>query len=240
MIQSLNDIPLVVLAGGQGSRLKELGAQKPKYLMPLSDKLCFADIHLNWIQKQGFKKVILAVGKFSEQIEDYCQDGRKWNLEIKYSSDGPALAGTGGALKKALSDSQFEWAAFTYGDTLLELNCFDIFKKAQLANPLVCMTIYENKVPGHICNVQILENGGLEYSKSHPQAHWRWIDYGFSFFRKEFLNHFESKLPLDLAEPLETVSKSRKLQGHLVTERFWEIGSPEALLEFQKRFSNLT
>lgn len=241
MQTSIEDCPLIILAGGLASRLGVLSKDTPKYLMPIDGEKKFADYHLEWVRAQGFKKVILAVGVHAQKIQDYVKTGSKWDLEITYSHDGPKPIGTGGALKQALQGFSYEWAAFTYGDTLLKLNCKEIFKTAQQKNAVVLMTVYLNQVAGHTCNADLDSNGGLKYSKTHPSRDWKWIDYGFSFFNKNFFPELSSRVePFDLADCLESVSQAGSLQGYPCKDRFWEIGSPIALEEFRKLYPGKT
>ncbi len=124
--------------------------------MPVDDKKVFADVHLDWVKKQGFKKVFLSIGYRGDMIRKHCQDGTKWDLEIHYLDDGPALLGTGGALRKSLAHP-FETLAVTYGDTLLQFDWPDLWKKFVNFPGLGAMTIYKNAVAGHICNVDWAE-----------------------------------------------------------------------------------
>ena len=54
------------------------------------------------LHRAGIRKVVLCVGYRGEMIEHELGDGSRYGVELTYSSDGPSLLGTGGALKKAL------------------------------------------------------------------------------------------------------------------------------------------
>lgn len=226
------DIPLLVLAGGKATRLGDLSKNLPKYLMPVSEHQPFADLHLQWVARQGFKKVYLSVGYLAEQVIEYCQSGSQWNLQIEYVNDGAIPLGTGGAVAKA---PRSDILAVTYGDTLLQLDVKDFLQKFTASSALGAMTYYENKVPGHQCNIAPWEDktSYIRYQKVSPPAHWKYIDYGFLALRKELIQTFPQKVPLDLAEPLSDASAKKQIMGYECSERFWEIGSPQALHEFQ-------
>ncbi len=226
--------PILILAGGKGTRLKNLAANTPKYLMPISENETFADIHLQWLRSLGFKRVFLSIGHLGEQIRSYCGDGSKWSLEISYLEDGNEPLGTGGAVRKAL---QFEFSELcvTYGDTLLNFSFSEFLHQYRQSHALGSMTIYENQVPGHICNAT-MDGAYVIYDKVHPESDWKYIDYGFLLLSRPLLESFPLRIPLDLSEPLSSASRQKKILGFPVTERFWEIGSPEALSEFQKKF----
>jgi NDP-sugar pyrophosphorylase family protein len=235
-------IPLFVLAGGRATRLGALSEQLPKYLMPVknssdlsngnpSKESAFADIHLQWAYQQGFRDIILSVGYLAQQIVDYCGNGKKWGLNIQYVEDGATPLGTGGAVSKSLQ-FEYQYLAVTYGDTLLNFPVSECLERAVQNKVAACMTIYRNQVPGHICNVD-LRGDWVYYNKKNPGQGWQYIDYGFSVLSRNFVEGFSKERPLDLAEPLCALSEQGQLQGYLCTDRFWEIGSPQALEEFR-------
>lgn len=226
--------PILVLAGGKATRLKNLVVDTPKYLMPVGPGLTFADVHLKWLQSLGFETVYLSIGYLGEKIRRYCGNGEKWNLKIDYLEDGAVPAGTGGAVRKALQ-FPFEDLCVTYGDTLLDFSLKEFLNQFRGSQALGSMTILENKVPGHVCNID-LHGPWVNYNKMNPNPKWRYIDYGFMVLSRSLIESFSSEIPLDLAAPLAEASSNKKILGFPVENRFWEIGSPEALAEFQSRF----
>lgn len=232
-----SEIPLLILAGGRATRLKHLSENTPKYLMPIDSRKCFADVHLEWVHSQGFKKVYLSIGYLGSQIKDYCQDGSRWGLQIKYLEDGDAPLGTGGAVALALSE-KFEYLAVTYGDTVLELSFPELLQKiVSFPNANSLMTVYKCDIPGHQCNATFVDGQFIHYDKLNAQSGWKHIDYGFLILKRNCIEAFSKTRPLDLALPMHQDSVSKKVIGHEVNSRFWEIGSPESLFEFQKKFT---
>ncbi len=94
---SPSETPLLILAGGRATRLRDLSDDRPKFLLPIRDGLLFADFQLRWVKAQGFREVCLSVGYRGEQIEAYCGDGARFGLAISYAFDSPIALGTGGA-----------------------------------------------------------------------------------------------------------------------------------------------
>lgn len=228
---SLESVPLVILAGGRATRLGNLANHTPKYLMPIGENLCFADWHLAWVKRQGFKKVILAIGYLGEKIQAHCGQGVRYGLDISYVEDGRQPLGTGGALKLSL-ESIPDFAALTYGDTALCLNAHEIFSAFRVTAFDVFMSYFRLTVPGHVANIAQGERGQIRYAKTQPGANWPFIDYGFMFFRAAFLTSLPQGA-FDLAQPLELASTQGRVGGVEVAERFWEIGSAAALEDFR-------
>jgi NDP-sugar pyrophosphorylase family protein len=237
---SLWPIPLYVLAGGMATRLGALSKTLPKYLMPVSAKEAFADLHLRWAASQGFKEVVLCVGHLSDQIEEYCGDGSSWQLRISYSQDGDKLLGTGGALLQAYERFHKRGPiAVTYGDTLLDISCAAVAETSQKYRGESVMSIYRNEVSGHVCNAR-LDGDKFLYDKKNPPKGAEHIDYGYLQLSEDFLHSLSPGVAVDLAEPLTVSSRAGKLHPFLVKNRFWEIGSPESLEDFRAKSPFLT
>ncbi len=231
--------PLLILAGGKATRLGAHTVQTPKFLLPIQDGYVFADFQLQRAAVWGFRDVLLSLGHFGEQIRKHCGDGSRWGLRVTYCDDGSQPLGTGGAVLSAMSKSAAEIFAVTYGDTLLSITTEQIREMELLlqkdANREGLMTVFENKVPGHQANAKLRENTVL-YDKQHPEPDWNHLDYGFLFLRTSFVRSWtQFGTHFDLADPLSAASKMGRVLGYEIRERFWEIGTPEALEEFRKR-----
>lgn len=94
-------LPLLVLAGGLGTRLRAVVNDRPKPLADIAGKP-FLEHLLNFWVNAGIREFVLAVGYKGHQIEDFFGASYK-GATIKYSRD-EELLGTGGAIKKAIID----------------------------------------------------------------------------------------------------------------------------------------
>ena len=90
--------PVVILAGGRGTRLLPYTTALPKPLMPVGP-YPILDILLRQLSQQGFKDVTLAVGHLAGLIQAYFKDGSDWDLHITYAYETTPL-GTAGPLAK--------------------------------------------------------------------------------------------------------------------------------------------
>ncbi len=87
----------VILAGGQGTRLKPYTISLPKPLVPVGS-LPIMEILLNQLKLAGFTHITVAVNHLAEIIMAYFQDGKKLGLKIDYSIEDKPLS-TMGPLK---------------------------------------------------------------------------------------------------------------------------------------------
>ena len=74
----------IILAGGKGTRLKPYTTVFPKPLMPVGE-YPILEIIIRQLKHFGVEEVILAVGHLKELIQAFFNDGRKWQISIKYS-----------------------------------------------------------------------------------------------------------------------------------------------------------
>jgi len=228
------DTPLVILAGGRATRLGPLSEDRPKFLVDVGLNQRFADVQLAWASEQGFWDVVLSVGYRGKQIEEYCGDGSRYGVCLRYVYDGAEPLGTGGAVKRAFRRPP-DRVAVLYGDTLLALDCSEVIRKAKRLGSYVLMTVLADPNEAHIRNAE-LRGDKVTYSKSAPKQTWRHIDYGFLVLCRAFIEEIPKTVPLDLSEPLERASAAGRCDGYLATEHFWEINTPEALAAFRRRF----
>jgi len=89
----------IILAGGEGKRLRSVVNDIPKPMAPINKKP-FLEYLILQLKKQNVKDVIISIGYKGGIIKDYFQNGDNWDINIEYSEEGKPL-GTGGALRKA-------------------------------------------------------------------------------------------------------------------------------------------
>jgi NDP-sugar pyrophosphorylase family protein len=109
----------VVLAGGQGVRLRPYTAVIPKPLMPVGDRPML-DIVLHQLAAAGLERVTIATGYLAELIETFFADGRQHGLRVDYHREDEPL-GTVGALA-LIDDLDDEPFLVMNGDVLTDLD----------------------------------------------------------------------------------------------------------------------
>jgi dTDP-glucose pyrophosphorylase len=97
------DTPVVLMAGGEGQRLRPLTALTPKPMLPVGDEdRPLLETTLSQIAEAGFRKVLLTVNYRAEIIEEHFGDGAGLGLDIAYVREQPGeLLGSAGALNLA-------------------------------------------------------------------------------------------------------------------------------------------
>ncbi|MDW8464053.1 MAG: NTP transferase domain-containing protein [Geminocystis sp.] len=88
----------LILAGGLGTRLRQMVNDVPKPMAPINGKP-FLEYLLRYLNSQGIRRVVLSVGYMKEKIVDHF-GSRFMDMEIVYSVEEEPL-GTGGAIVRA-------------------------------------------------------------------------------------------------------------------------------------------
>ena len=88
---------MVIMAGGKGTRLGKYTKNCPKPLLPVNGKPMLEQI-IESAKLQGFERFVISINYLGQMIEDYFNDGEKWNVKIDYIKEDKPL-GTAGALR---------------------------------------------------------------------------------------------------------------------------------------------
>src|SRR5207344_2687575 len=90
----------VILAGGEGTRLRPLTLSTPKPVVPVVDRP-FLRHQLDLLARSGVRDVIFSVAYRPERVEAVFGDGSALGMQIRYAVEETPL-GTGGAVRHAL------------------------------------------------------------------------------------------------------------------------------------------
>lgn len=128
----------IILAGGLGTRLKDISGDTPKPLVPVSGKP-FVYYILDNLVRQGVSHIVFAISYQSDFFIDQIGEVYK-NVKISYSVEKKAL-GTGGAIKQALDLCDSEHVLVTNGDTYIDIDLQRFYKNHISFNKSVSMAL---------------------------------------------------------------------------------------------------
>ena len=222
----------VILAGGLGARLKPVTDEIPKAMIPIRGKP-FLEHQIGLLKRNGVSDIVLCLGYLGEKIKDHFGDGAKFGVKISYSEEGKKLMGTAGALKKA--EAMLDDAFFvTYGDAYLLIDYRGVMEYFQKTDKLGLMVVYKNYDKYDRSNV-VVEDGMVKiYDKKKKHPNMVYIDFGVSALRKKALGLIRSGEVMDLEGLYQQLIRRRELRAFETDQRFFEVGSPEGLREFEE------
>lgn len=217
----------LILAGGQGSRLRPLTLVTAKSMMIVGTKP-FLEYLLSLLRDNGIREIVISIGYLGGQIKKYFGNGSYWELDIEYSFEQIPL-GTGGALKlaKPLLDSEF---FIINGDSYLEMNYQEMLRAFKRSGYPLMMAVYQTEK----ANCIILDNGTLEqYCKAGLPK--RFIDAGVWVANRRIFDYFPSEESFSLEEEvLLKMIALGEVKTFVSKNKFFDIGTFEGLEEFKK------
>jgi NDP-sugar pyrophosphorylase family protein len=210
-------LPIAILAGGLATRLRPITETIPKALVEIAGRP-FAEHQVELLCQQGLNEVVWLVGYRARQIEAALGDGSRWGMRFNYVDDGPALLGTGGAVRRALS---YLGRAFfvMYGDSYLECDFAAVEDAFHSGGRSGLMTVFRN------------EGLFVRYDKRQRTPAMQHIDWGLGVFRAEAFESYPADRPLDLAQVYQDLLARDDLSGYEVAKRFYEVGSAEGIAD---------
>jgi NDP-sugar pyrophosphorylase family protein len=186
---------------------------------------------LRLVRRQGFRKVVIAIGHLGEQIEAFAGDGSRFGLDISYARDGKTKRGTGGALRGAIGNVGEE-VFVTYGDSYLDIEVWPVWEAYKSSGVPALMTVLHNRDQWDPSNVVFDGKMVRVHDKTARGLNGlEWIDFGFSVFRTEIIAAWPEADPFDLSTVTRTLAQQGRLAGFEVNRRFYEIGKPDGLAE---------
>src|SRR5215470_4173084 len=192
----------VVMAGGEGSRLRPLTIRRPKPMVPIAGKPVMEHI-LNLLKRHGITEVVVTVQYLASSIEDYFGNGSQFGMRITYSREDVPL-GTAGSVKNA-EEQLTEPFLVISGDALTDYNLTDIIKYhqdkkalatltlAHVPNPLEYGVIITNE-EGHITQFLEKPSWGEVFSDT--------INTGIYVLDPVIFNYFEKGKVFDFSQEL--------------------------------------
>lgn len=222
---------VVILAGGLGTRLRPITEAIPKPMAPVAGRP-FLHWQLEDLRRQGFRRVVLLTAYLGEQIERYFRGGEAYGIEVRAVRE-PEPLGTGGALKHA-RDVLDERFVLLNGDSFLRCDLGALLARLDAGDVDAVMTTFADRdaVPV-IPNVRSDGRRVLGYEKdAGTERGFALIDAGAYAMRRELVDTIASRAfaLADLWPPL--IARGR-LGAMPVSERFYDIGTPARLAEFE-------
>lgn len=149
----------MVLAAGQGTRLRPLTDSKPKALVPLAGRPMI-EYALLLLRHYGICEIMINLHHFGEQIEGLLGDGKQHGLEITYSRESELLD-TGGGLLKAKSFLQDGSFIVINTDALIDVNLADVIAFHKSKNAAATLVLRPDENADHYGSMDIDQSGRI-------------------------------------------------------------------------------
>jgi mannose-1-phosphate guanylyltransferase/phosphomannomutase len=216
-------VKAVVMAGGEGTRLRPLTSNQPKPMVPIVGKPCMEHI-LELLRLHGFEDVLITVAFMPQAIRSYFGSGESLGMNIEYSVEESPL-GTAGSVRLA-SGRLDDTCLVISGDALCDFDLSQIteFHREKGAAVTIGLKAVENPLEFGI--VVTDEDGRIERFLEKPswgQVFSDTINTGIYVIEPEVLRHVPANVPFDFSKDLFPLllEMGRPLYG-FVCDGYWQ------------------
>jgi NDP-sugar pyrophosphorylase family protein len=239
----LGSLPVVILCGGLGTRLRSVVADRPKALAPIGERP-FLELQIELLRDQGARHFVLCVGHMADQVEAAFGDGRGLGVRIDYSREGETLLGTGGALR--LAARFFAPAAVVVnGDTYLDLDHNRIVEHHAASGAAATLTLARLSDPKRFGSVELDPAGacvtGFREKDPTGTTGAAWLNAGAYVIERHLIDRIPIGLPASLERDVFPAALRDGLRiAALTSDRpFYDIGTPDDFRAFRDRFEEI-
>ena len=225
---------VIILAGGFGTRLKEVINDVPKCLAPINKKP-FLYYQLDYLKKQGVTRFIFSLGFKSQMVVDYIKAFHS-EIEVVFSIESKPL-GTGGAIKAALQLAISDYILIVNGDTFFNINLDRFFNFAIGNNNSFTLALFYVKQNDRYGFVEIDQDYRVLKFHEKMKSENVLVNSGFYIVNKKELNFSDYKDVFSLEKDFfEKINKNDYLFSIVENEDFIDIGIPEDYILAQTFF----
>ena len=217
----------VVMAGGEGTRLRPLTSNQPKPMVPIAGKPCMEHI-LELLREHGFEDIVVTLAFMPQAIRGYFGDGESLGLNVEYSIEEIPL-GTAGSVRLA-SGALDETFLVISGDALCDVDLGALLRRHQEAGAAVTIGLKSVDNPLEFGIVVTDEDGRVERFLEKPswgQVFSDTINTGIYVLEPEVLTHIPAEGPYDFSKELFPLllEMGRPIYGHVMDGYWQDIGN---------------
>lgn len=156
----------VILAGGEGTRLRPLTLERSKPMVHLFGRPVLEHILL-LLRRNGFDQVAVTLGYLPQGVRDYFGDGAEWGMELHYFEEKTPL-GTAGAVKQAAEWLGGEDFLVISGDCVCDFDLQSAYQRHLTRSAAATLLLHRERDPLEYGLVQVDEKGRVERFLEKP------------------------------------------------------------------------
>lgn len=226
----------VIMAGGQGTRLRPLTSNQPKPMIPIVNTPCMEHI-VKLLKHHGFEDIVVTLQFMPQAIQDYFGDGSDWGVNIHYSIEETPL-GTAGSVKLA-EEHLTETFLVISGDALTAVDLGRVVESHLQRKAEVSMVLKSVENPLEFGIVITEEDGKISRFLEKPawgQVFSDTINTGIYVLEPDVLQEIPANQEYDFSKELfpKMLQHGRPMYG-FITDDYWEdIGTLEQYVKAQR------
>src|SRR5580765_2911859 len=226
----------VIMAGGEGSRLRPLTSNQPKPMMPLVNLPMMEHI-VGLLRRHNFEEIVVTLAFMPNAIRTYFGDGSEFGVRMVYATEEQPL-GTAGSVRNAMDELDERFLVIS-GDVLTDIDLGKIvsFHDERKALATIGLVAVENPLEFGI--VITREDGSIERFLEKPgwgQVFSDTINTGIFVLEPDVFDYIPAGQPVDFSSEVfpKLLADEQPLYG-AVSAGYWEdVGTLEAYVRAHK------
>jgi mannose-1-phosphate guanylyltransferase/phosphomannomutase len=226
-------VKAVVMAGGQGTRLRPLTSNQPKPMVPVVNKPAAQHI-LELVQRHGINEAVMTLAFLPRHIRNYFGDGSSMGMHIDYTVE-EVPAGTAGSVRLA-KDLLDETFIVISGDALTDFDLTSVIAFHRERQAMITIALKSVANPLEFGVVIVDDEGRIQRFLEKPgwgQVFSDTVNTGIYVLEPEVFDHIPEGQPYDFSRDLfpKLFEMKKPLYG-MACEGYWQdIGSLEQYLQ---------
>jgi len=219
----------IIMAGGEGTRLRPLTCNIPKPMMPIMDKPVM-EYAVELLKKNGITDIGVTLQYLPDEITSYFGDGKDFGVNMRYFIEETPL-GTAGSVKNAENFLDDTFIVIS-GDALTDIDLSKAIAYHKKKQAIATLVLKEVPVPLEFGVVVTDNNGkvtGFLEKPSWSEVFSDKVNTGIYILEPEIFNYFEQEQKFDFSNDLFPILlHDKKPMFGYVAEGYWcDIGNIE-------------
>jgi D-glycero-alpha-D-manno-heptose 1-phosphate guanylyltransferase len=235
----MEKLDAIILAGGRGTRLREIISDLPKVLAPVNNRP-FLDIILSFLNKCGcVRRVVIAVGYLADKVTKEYADRHEYGFEILFSEE-KELSGTGGAIREALRYTETDDVLALNGDSYVDVNIADFIETHRKKHAAMTIVLTEIENTSRYGRVKLnSEQRIISFEEKIPGEGGEYVNAGMYLFNRELIYSIQENKIISLEKELLPTFLEKGVYGYITHGKFMDIGVPEMYKMAQTYFQEI-
>jgi D-glycero-alpha-D-manno-heptose 1-phosphate guanylyltransferase len=220
------DIPVLLLVGGLGTRLRPVVASTPKSLARVGN-LSFLELLLRQLGHQQLRRLVMCTGYLGEQIEDAFGDGSQFGLNISYSKEDSPMGTAGAILLARRHVEQTSEFLVMNGDSFVEVDFRRLVDFHRGHGGIASMVVRHVENTARFGTVHAGSDGRVDrFLEKTACTGPGWVNAGVYVFHTAIFSHIQ-KCPSSLEHDVFPRLLSRDVFAFQANGLFIDIGTPQ-------------
>lgn len=237
-LKSSQNLPLrsVIMAGGFGSRLKELTKHVPKPMLKINDDKSLLEHIVEQMVQNGIQDIIISTHHLANQIYDYFGNGHKFGANISYVHEENPI-GTAGALS-LIEDTSTPFLVMN-GDILTTLDFKMMWERhvASGSDLTVACRQYDMSIPYGVVETDDQDN--IIALKEKPKHSFR-VNAGIYIIQPEIVKSIPYNQYMNMTDVITQCYKNNLKVKSFVMHEYWlDVGVPKDFKKAQEDYEEL-